>query len=68
MTSRLWRAGVKTIIHIGGLLREFLKYVKSLDFKGTLHMFHEMLVLEKEQQEFGYVVCYEDTGMLKGLK
>lgn len=45
----------------------FLKYVKRLDNKISLRLFHEVLVLKPEQQFFEYVGCHEKTGMLASL-
>ncbi|KAL1960678.1 hypothetical protein VTO42DRAFT_6508 [Malbranchea cinnamomea] len=42
----------------------FLKYTKHLNNNISLRLFHEVLVLEPEQQLFEYVGCHEDSGML----
>lgn len=42
----------------------FGKYAKSLGEKMSLRVFHEVLVLEPEQQLFEYIDCHEGTGML----
>lgn len=42
----------------------FGKYAKRLGEKMTLRVFHEVLVLEPEQQLFEYIDCHEGTGML----
>lgn len=42
----------------------FGKYAKRLGEKMTLRVFHEVLVLEPEQQLFEYIGCHEGTGML----
>lgn len=42
----------------------FLKYAAQLNNVITLRLFHEILVLESEQQLFEYVGCHPETGML----
>lgn len=42
----------------------FGKYAKRLGEKMSLRVFHEVLVLEPEQQLFEYIGCHEGTGML----
>lgn len=59
-----WSKDHQTHLNIFG---GFLRYVKKLDFKTTLHLYHEVLVLKPEQQFFEYVGCHEKTGMLAGL-
>lgn len=59
-----WSKEHQTHLNIFG---GFLKYVKKLDFNITLHLYHEVLVLQPEQQFFEYVGCHEMTGMLAGL-
>ncbi|KAJ2977632.1 hypothetical protein NQ176_g4261 [Zarea fungicola] len=56
-----WSREHKTHLDIFG---GFLKYTKTLDNVITLKLFHEVLVLEPEQQIFEYVCCHERTGML----
>jgi hypothetical protein len=46
----------------------FFKYVKRLNFDISLHLYHEVLVLKKEQQFFEYAGCHPGTGMLNRLK
>lgn len=45
----------------------FLKYAKTLNNNVTLRLFHEVLVLEPEQQLFEYIGCHEGTGMLSAV-
>lgn len=42
----------------------FGKYAKRMGEDMTLRVFHEVLVLEPEQQVFEYIGCHEGTGML----
>lgn len=42
----------------------FFQYAKKLGNNVTLRVFHEVMVLEEEQQYFEYVGCHEGTGML----
>ncbi|KAI1122908.1 hem-containing dehydratase protein [Nemania abortiva] len=45
----------------------FLRYVKKLKNNITLRLFHEVLVLNPEQQLFEYVGCHPATGMLTAV-
>ncbi|CAK7205482.1 hypothetical protein SEUCBS139899_008257 [Sporothrix eucalyptigena] len=45
----------------------FLAYAKTLNNNIGLRLFHEVLVLEPQQQRFEYVNCHVGTGMLKSL-
>lgn len=45
----------------------FVAYAKTLNNNISLRLFHEVLVLEPEQQRFEYVNCHAGTGMLKSL-
>ncbi|KAK1762311.1 hem-containing dehydratase protein [Phialemonium atrogriseum] len=40
----------------------FLKYAKKLNDNITLRLFHEVLVLQPEQQLFEYIGCHEGSG------
>ncbi|RYO96521.1 hypothetical protein DL766_010247 [Monosporascus sp. MC13-8B] len=42
----------------------FHRYAKKLNNNVTLRVFHEVLVLEPEQQFFEYISCHPGTGML----
>jgi hypothetical protein len=42
----------------------FMKYAKKLGMNVMLRVYHEVLVLEPEQQLFEYVGCHAGTGML----
>ncbi|KAG7294484.1 hypothetical protein NEMBOFW57_004558 [Staphylotrichum longicolle] len=42
----------------------FFQYAKKLGNNVTLRVFHEVMVLEPEQQYFEYVGCHPGTGML----
>ncbi|KAK0639715.1 heme-containing dehydratase-domain containing protein [Cercophora newfieldiana] len=42
----------------------FFQYAKKLENNVTLRVFHEVMVLEAEQQWFEYVGCHGGTGML----
>jgi hypothetical protein len=56
-----WSKSHKTHLDIFG---GFLKYAKRLGSGMTLKLWHEVLVLEPEQQFFEYVGCHGRTGML----
>ncbi|KAH6847117.1 phenylacetaldoxime dehydratase [Chaetomium sp. MPI-CAGE-AT-0009] len=43
----------------------FHQYARKLKNNVTLHLFHEVMVLEPEQQLFEYVACHPGTGMWK---
>jgi hypothetical protein len=58
-----WSKEHKTHLDIFG---GFLQYAKQLNNNITLRLFHEVLVLEPEQQQFEYVRCHAGTGMLSG--
>ncbi|KAL1852801.1 hypothetical protein Daus18300_012045 [Diaporthe australafricana] len=59
-----WSKSHKTHLAIFG---QFAKYAKRLGDKMSLRLFHEVLVLEVEQQFFEYIGCHEGTGMLRSL-
>ncbi|TDZ49851.1 Phenylacetaldoxime dehydratase [Colletotrichum trifolii] len=42
----------------------FLQYAKKLENNVSLRLFHEVLVLKPEQQQFEYVGCHTGTGLL----
>lgn len=45
----------------------FLMYAKKLNNVLSLRLFHEIYVLEEDQQFFEYVNCHRDTGMLNAV-
>jgi hypothetical protein len=59
-----WSKSHKTHLDIFG---GFLKYAKKLGPDMTLKLWHEVLVLEPEQQFFEYVGCHGRTGMMVSL-
>ncbi|KAM7202939.1 hem-containing dehydratase protein [Naviculisporaceae sp. PSN 640] len=42
----------------------FFQYAKKLGNNVTLRVFHEVMVLDEDQQYFEYVGCHDGTGML----
>lgn len=46
----------------------FFQYAGKLKGNVTLRVFHEVMVLEPEQQHFEYVACHSGTGMLVTCK
>ena len=60
-----WSKEHKTHLDIFG---GFLQYAKKLNNNISLRLFHEVLVLEPEQQTFEYVNCHAQSGMLRSLK
>ena len=56
-----WSKSHKTHLDIFG---RFLNYAKELENQVALRLFHEVLVLEGQQQEWEYVGCHGKTGML----
>lgn len=56
-----WSKSHQTHIDIFG---GFLMYAKKLNNVLSLRLFHEIYVLEVDQQLFEYVGCHEETGML----
>jgi hypothetical protein len=56
-----WSKDHQTHLNIFG---RFLNYAKELQGKVSLRLFHEVLILGVEQQEFEYVACHGGTGML----
>lgn len=59
-----WTKSHKTHVDIFG---RFLKYVKEAGDGMGLKLWHEVYVLEPEQQYFEYIGCHENTGMLVAL-
>jgi hypothetical protein len=60
-----WSKSHQTHINIFG---GFLMYAKKLNNVLSLRLFHEIYVLEPEQQFFEYVGCHEVTGMANALR
>lgn len=59
-----WSKEHRTHLAIFG---EFGKYAKRLGDQMSLSLFHEVLVLEADQQFFEYIGCHGGTGMLRSL-
>ncbi|VUC35674.1 unnamed protein product [Clonostachys rosea] len=45
----------------------FMKYAKEMGDNMTLRLYHEVSVLEAEQQFFEYISCHSSTGMLSSV-
>jgi hypothetical protein len=60
-----WSKSHQTHINIFG---GFLMYAKKLNNVLSLRLFHEIYVLEPDQQLFEYVGCHEETGMVNALR
>ncbi|KAF2441928.1 phenylacetaldoxime dehydratase [Karstenula rhodostoma CBS 690.94] len=56
-----WSKEHKTYLAIFG---RFLQYTKELDNDYTLRLHHEIMVLLPEQQDFEYIGCHPQTGLL----
>lgn len=56
-----WSKAHKTHLDIFG---GFLKYAKELQNNISLKLFHEVLVVASNQQDFEYIGCHPGTGML----
>jgi hypothetical protein len=56
-----WSKEHKTHLAIFG---RFLQYTKELNNDYTLRLYHEIMVLQPEQQDFEYVGCHPKTGLL----
>ena len=59
-----WSREHQTHLNIFG---RFLQYAKELDNNVSLRLFHEIMVLEADQQSFEYIGCHPGTGMLTSL-
>ncbi|CAG9987820.1 unnamed protein product [Clonostachys byssicola] len=46
----------------------FMKYAKEMNNELSLHLYHEVSVLESSQQLFEYVSCHANTGMLASIR
>ncbi|EFQ89432.1 hypothetical protein CFE70_005125 [Pyrenophora teres f. teres 0-1] len=46
----------------------FLMYAKKLNNVLSLRLFHEIYVLEQDQQFFEYIGCHEESGMVNSLR
>ena len=60
-----WSKSHQTHINIFG---GFLMYAKKLNNVLSLRLFHEIYVLEPDQQFFEYIGCHEETGMMNALR
>ncbi|KAF6789387.1 phenylacetaldoxime dehydratase [Colletotrichum sojae] len=49
------------------IFAEFGRYARAMGDGMSLRLFHEVLVLQPQQQVFEYVGCHEGTGMLTSL-
>lgn len=56
-----WSKSHITHLNIFG---QFMKYAGELQGNVSLRLFHEVMVLEPDQQFFEYVGCHDTTGML----
>jgi heme-degrading monooxygenase HmoA len=56
-----WSKSHRTHLRI---FAEFSKYAKAMGEDMSLKLFHEVFVLEPEQQLFEYIDCHRQTGML----
>jgi hypothetical protein len=59
-----WSKQHKTHLDIFG---RFIQYAAELQNNVQLKLFHEVMVLQPEQQFFEYVGCHPGTGMLASL-
>ncbi|KAK3047111.1 hypothetical protein LTR09_011443 [Extremus antarcticus] len=59
-----WSKAHKTHLDIFG---RFLQYAAELENDISLRLFHEVMVLEPEQQILEYIGCHEGTGMLASM-
>ncbi|TQN67787.1 Phenylacetaldoxime dehydratase [Colletotrichum shisoi] len=62
-----WSRGRRTHLDLA-IFGEFARYAKRLGNRMGLRLFHEVPVLEAEQQVFEYVGCHRGTGMLTSLR
>jgi hypothetical protein len=46
----------------------FMKYTKEMNNELSLHLYHEVSVLESSQQLFEYISCHANTGMLSSIR
>lgn len=60
-----WSKSHQTHINIFG---GFLTYAKKLNNVLSLRLFHEIYVLEADQQHFEYIGCHDEMGMLNVLR
>lgn len=59
-----WSKSHQTHINIFG---GFLLYAKKLNFQLSLKLYHEILILEPDQQSYEYINCHEGTGLLNSM-
>lgn len=60
-----WSKRHKTHLDIFG---RFIQYAGELQNNVSLRLFHEVMVLEPDQQFFEYVGCHDTTGMLASME
>ncbi|QGX91135.1 phenylacetaldoxime dehydratase family protein [Tatumella sp. TA1] len=58
----LWSKSHPTHVAI---FKEFMKYVKALNFDIKLRLWHEISVIPAQSQYFEYINCHPNTGLLK---
>jgi aldoxime dehydratase len=46
----------------------FMRIVQELQFQLKLRVYHEVSVLKPDEQEYEYINCHANTGMLNGLQ
>lgn len=59
-----WSKRHKTHLDIFG---RFIQYAGELQGNVSLRLFHEVMVLEPDQQHFEYIGCHDTTGMLASV-
>jgi hypothetical protein len=59
-----WSKQHKTHLDIFG---RFGRYAGELQNNVTLRVFHEVMVLQPDQQFFEYIGCHANTGLLVGM-
>jgi aliphatic aldoxime dehydratase len=45
----------------------FMRIVQELNFQLKLRLYHEVTVLDSSQQDFEYVNCHPETGLMRGV-
>ena len=45
----------------------FMRVVQELEFELKLNLYHEVAVLARDEQEYEYINCHPQTGMLRAL-
>ena len=59
-----WSKEHKTHLDIFG---RFIQYAGELNNNVSLRLFHEVMVLEPDQQYFEYIGCHDTTGMMASV-